>query len=431
MNKQRSRAAQNVMIAGGNFNREKDYWLNRLSGKLTVGTFFNNNPPLRDDLPTALTGLDRSFRFPDGLFREIVRIGNHSEYGVFIILTAAVSYLVSRYSGKEDIIIGVPVLIEDKEDSYFNQMLPLRNPVPADETFKDLLVRVKNTVSETYENMNYPLDDIAKQLDLAYQIDRFYDIVVVFENIHGNAEEVAKEHPQNMVCVFNMTGEYLEGRLRGHHFSDNKRLLVQQFQKHLINLFQVIAPDLLTALSDIEILGEDDKNKLLYEFNKTRVGEFAGCGTVHQTFEEQVYKSPDRTALEYDGHSWTYNALNRQINRLSGYLYKRGLRSDSICGIMMERSVEQIVGIFAALKLGAAFVALDPRLPLERIEFMVKDTALQALLISGDARGNSKDFHEAVPVNVPVIEAVTLGPVSESDFDIPTGIQTGDYREDQ
>jgi amino acid adenylation domain-containing protein len=101
---------------------------------------------------------------------------------------------------------------------------------------------------------------------------------------------------------------------------------------------------------------------------------------VHHLFEQKAQQTPNAIALVFENQQISYQELNSRSNQLANYLCARGVRSEVLVGICLERSIEMIVGILAILKTGGAYVPLDSNYPKDRLEFMVADTQLSLLL---------------------------------------------------
>ncbi len=101
---------------------------------------------------------------------------------------------------------------------------------------------------------------------------------------------------------------------------------------------------------------------------------------------------PDHTALVGKEEGWTgrrepfgqlnlsYMELNRKSNQLAHLLREKGVKSDTAVGIMVERSLEMIIGIFGILMAGGAYLPINPDYPRERIDYMLNDSASKILI---------------------------------------------------
>ncbi|SFB47858.1 amino acid adenylation domain-containing protein, partial [Clostridium frigidicarnis] len=132
-------------------------------------------------------------------------------------------------------------------------------------------------------------------------------------------------------------------------------------------------------LDSIDLLLEEERNQILYEFNDTKA-DYPKDKTIQELFEAQVEKTPDNIAVIFEDKKLTYRELNEKANSLAKILRNKGVKADSIVGIMVERSLEMIIGIMGILKAGGAYLPIDPIYPKERIEFMLKDSESKVLL---------------------------------------------------
>ena len=133
------------------------------------------------------------------------------------------------------------------------------------------------------------------------------------------------------------------------------------------------------ALGELEILSPQERHKLLVEFNQTKV-DYPQNKCLHQLFEEQVERTPDRIAVVFEGKHLTYRELNNQANQLACYLRSLGVGADVLVGICLERSLFMVISLLAVLKAGGAYVPLDPAYPKERLALMVSDAQAPVLL---------------------------------------------------
>ncbi|MCU0289464.1 MAG: amino acid adenylation domain-containing protein, partial [Acidobacteria bacterium] len=84
--------------------------------------------------------------------------------------------------------------------------------------------------------------------------------------------------------------------------------------------------------------------------------------------------------------SITYRQLNEQSDHLAGYLIEKGVLADNILAIMMERSVEMIIGILGILKSGGAYLPIESSYPQERIDYILKDSKAKILINKSEIR---------------------------------------------
>ena len=139
------------------------------------------------------------------------------------------------------------------------------------------------------------------------------------------------------------------------------------------------------AVRELEVLPASERQQVLYEWNDTRA-EYPRDKCVHQLFEEQVERTPDAIAVVFEEQELRYQELNRWANQLAHYLIELGVRADDRVAICVERGFEMMVALLAVLKAGGAYVPLDPTYPVERLRFMLDDSAPVALLTQAHLR---------------------------------------------
>jgi amino acid adenylation domain-containing protein len=121
-----------------------------------------------------------------------------------------------------------------------------------------------------------------------------------------------------------------------------------------------------------------EEHKLLIEWNETASNYPQKC--IHELFEVAVEQSPDSIAVISESEQLTYRELNARANQLSHFLQKKGVKSEVLVGICLERSIEMIVGLLGILKAGGAYVPIDPTYPSERLNFILEDSRVPIVL---------------------------------------------------
>ena len=120
--------------------------------------------------------------------------------------------------------------------------------------------------------------------------------------------------------------------------------------------------------------------KLLVDFNDSAAA-YPQDVCLHTLFEAQAERTPDAIALVHEGGTLTYAELNRQANRLAHRLRKMGVVPDARVAVCVNRSPELVVGLLAILKAGGGYVPLDPTYPIERLAYMLEDSAAAVVLV--------------------------------------------------
>ncbi|RBL69027.1 non-ribosomal peptide synthetase [Pseudomonas sp. MWU13-2625] len=156
-------------------------------------------------------------------------------------------------------------------------------------------------------------------------------------------------------------------------------------QTALHGLLQALEQAPQQPLNQLPILQPEELQRLLITFNATEV-DCALDQPLHTLFEAQVRRKPHAVAAQAGERSLTYAQLNERANRLAHHLREVGVQPDSRVAICVERGLDLLVGLLGILKAGGAYVPLDPDYPLERLNYMLQDSAPVALLVHGATR---------------------------------------------
>ncbi|MDX1418125.1 MAG: amino acid adenylation domain-containing protein, partial [Candidatus Promineifilaceae bacterium] len=167
---------------------------------------------------------------------------------------------------------------------------------------------------------------------------------------------------------------------------EEQALLVQ----HFLTVLDAFIDNYQKPIGSFSLLSAGDKQRLLVEFNDTGRPYAKEAGVV-QLFEAQVACTPQSIAVEDDGESITYAALNEQANRLAHYLREQGVNPETTVAIRMKRSIDVLAAIWGVLKAGGAFMPIDPAYPEERIAFMV-DNAGATIILTTDEVAPAKNY---------------------------------------
>jgi len=344
------------------------------------------------------------------------------------ITLAAVFYcawgiLLQKYCGLEDVVFGITVSgrsapirgIEDMVGLFINT-IPLRAGTEPGEGLPDFLVRINNhlAASEKYENT--PLVDIHSYTQRTYQGgEELFDTLVVLENypLDTYLRELGprlsirsysiEERPHYDLTLAITTGEGIDINLNyNNHFLEKETVV--RLAGHFRTILQGIEKNTGTRVDKVDMLSAEEKHQLIKEFNRTDI-VFPGEKIIHRLFEEQVERAPDQVALYGCMITWmhgeegsiTYKELNKKSNQLAGLLIERGVKPDTIVGIMMERSVDMIIGILGILKSGGAYLPIDPEYPQERINYMLADSSARILLKKSGIRNPESREYQTNP----------------------------------
>jgi amino acid adenylation domain-containing protein len=384
MKKEREFSSDDAFVVS-QYGKEKEYWLNKLSGEL-VKSFFPYDHTDRGEVPTSPA--EARILLSGELAAKLVKLGTGKNHRIHMVLLAVVSLLLERYTGSSDIIVGVPIYKQERQGRFINTAVALRQYLPrtGDITFKELLLQTRQSLMEAIEHQNYPLDILVYQLDLSLNKDEFplFDIIVLLENIHE------KKYIENLKCSilfsFLRTGETVEGKVE-YNPQRYERSTIERIVDHFTRLLSAALNGIDEQLSALEILTPEERHHLLYELNDTAV-DYPKDKAISRLFADQVSQRPDNIAIidlwsGYPPHYLTYRELSREVNPLALLLKEKGVKPDTVVALLVHQPLRLIIGILAALTAGGGYMPIDPDYPQERINYMLRDSGAKILLSEG------------------------------------------------
>ncbi len=313
------------------------------------------------------------------------------------LVQAAWAFLLSCYSGREDVVFGVAVSgrsaplpgIESMIGPFINT-LPVRIKLPADATVRDWLAALQAQTAAFRSYEYSPLVKVQRQGDVQPGTPLF-EYLYVFENYPVDISEAAAlggsvklremsvadqtNYPFMLAVVPGAGLEFRVNYLRDRfQDSDIERLL-----GHLERLLATLIADPDQMLGAISLISDRERDQVLVEWNATDTA-FDGETCLHRAFEAQVQKSPTSDALEFEGKRLTYAELNERANQLAWHLIARGVGPGKLVGVCAERSFDMVVALYGILKAGGGYVPLDPEYPPQRMTEMLEDAQPVLLL---------------------------------------------------
>jgi amino acid adenylation domain-containing protein len=294
--------------------------------------------------------------------------------------------------------VGSPVANRSRSElepliGFFVNTLVLRADLSGTPTFKDLLARVREVCLGAYEHQDLPFEKLVEELKPNRDTSRnpLFQVMFALQNaprsfsgISGLRIEPIEIQSTRSPFDLSLFLREREGRYIGYiEYSTDlfDRDRIERMAGHFQVLLDGIIANPKQSISTLPILTTSERRQILIEWNDTTV-DYPKDKCIHELFKEQVERTPDATAVEFDGQQITYRELNRRTNQLANHLIGLGVGPEKLVGICIERSIEMVVGLLGILKAGGAYVPLDPAYPRERLAFMLEDARVSVLITS-------------------------------------------------
>ncbi|MFQ6601911.1 amino acid adenylation domain-containing protein [Flavobacterium sp. C3NV] len=381
-----------------NVKSAEKYWLEKFSGELPL-----INLPVYQPRPVIKTYNGAAYVHSIGKenLKKARAFSSENKGTLFMSLMAAVNGLLYRYTSQTDIILGTPVSgrnyaeLQNQIGLYINT-LPIRMQFEENSSFQALFKQQKQILEEAYSNSGYSFDQLVDNLNLTRDISRspLFDILIAHQQ--KNDESVGFESGfdglkcsfynnfESTVSKYDITFTFFEDK-------DNLSLSIEYntdlFEKKFIENLAVNYENFLAQSIDnshiyikyIKYLNADQTEQLLYKFNNT-AHQYDQEETNIAAFQKQAVRFPEKTALVCEGVEMSYKELDEKSTQLALYLHKQGVMPNTMVGVCLGRSMEMMTAILGILKSGGAYLPLDPFYPLDRIDYILKQSNTKIVL---------------------------------------------------
>ncbi|OBF01958.1 non-ribosomal peptide synthetase, partial [Mycobacterium sp. ACS4054] len=318
---------------------------------------------------------------------ELAR-ANHTT--VNTVLQAAWAQLLMGMTGQRDVVFGTAVSGRPTEvagaETIVGLMIntvPVRATITPATTTAGLLAQLHSAHNHTLDHQHLALNEIHR----ATGHDQLFDTLFVYENypvdpaamlnVDGLTVAGFTGHESNH---YPLTMQATPGTELGFRIEYDTDVFDAESIDTLVNRLQRImsamAADPQLRLSAIDVLGADERTRLDAMGNRTALGEAAPTPlSIPELFAGHAARSPQAIAIRDAGRALTYREVDEASDQLARLISSCGAGPGGCVALLLERSAEAVIAMLAVLKAGAAYLAIDPALPDERIAFMLSDAA--------------------------------------------------------
>ncbi len=334
------------------------------------------------------------FMIPPDLIERLKQVGRRHNVTLYMTLLAAYHAQLHLYSGEEDIIVGGVTDLRRRPElehvvGYFLNTIALRAKPKGETRFNDFLIEVRDSVLGALAASEAPFDEVVRALDVKRQpgthplfnclfsieppVDPFADgwDLTQMDVVVGGAKfdlylELDERHGEGMHGRFLYSTELFDPST------------VRRMIGHYLTILEGVAADATLPLKDLPLLGEDERQHLLVDWNATE--RPPSPALLPDAFRAQVAARPDTVAIRCGDEAVSYAALDARADAIAATLHTAGLRQGDLVGICLNRSPDMVAALFAVHRIGAAYLPLDPDFPAARLDYIAKDAGAAALL---------------------------------------------------
>ncbi|MEV0299477.1 condensation domain-containing protein, partial [Nocardia sp. NPDC050710] len=334
-------------------------------------------------------GATVNYSMPAGLVRALEQLAHQHNSSLFMAIHGTLAVLLARLSGTTDIPIGTPIAgrglaaLDDMIGMFVNTLV-LRTEIDLDESFTDLLGRIKQVDLDAFEHADVPFEQVVDKLVVQRSQARhpLFQVMLAFQNL----EPVTLQLPDLELSVVDLPNEVsrfdLQFILSENHDTGDMTVAVtyatdlfdaatvDSLAQRWIRILESITTEPTVPVGAIDVLDPAERADLL-----TRSGApSAPPTTLPDLLRAAAAFDPDATAIVCDGQQLSYRQLDERSNRLARRLIRHGIGPEDVVAISIPRSADSVLAVWAVAKTGAAFLPVDPTHPTERITHMMTDS---------------------------------------------------------
>ncbi len=352
----------------------------------------------RKSEPSGL-GVRVPFRISAEKTAKLRELSRENGVTLFNTMLSALGILFQKYTGSNDICIGVPVatrrgILAQKLFGLFVNTVGVRLKVDGTKRFMDQVAAAKAASRDAISHAEISFEKVVKAVNPEripgvnpfFQISfSWYNGLTVpmnFGGVPGNMTTV-----ENGISSFDFTffmwenGDFIDGEIE-YDVDIIKHETALRLKDHFLTLTDNLLINSEAPLSSVSILSEEDI-RMINQVNNTCT-DYPRDKTIAELFEEQAILFPDKTALVFKEKTFTYRELNERANQIAWRLRESGADKNSPVGLLVEKSAEMIVAILGILKAGSGYLPIDPEYPEERINFMITDSGCRIILTNSE-----------------------------------------------
>ena len=384
---------QRAWLKGEVLERQLSYWRERLKGAPpSLDLPLDRRRPSTQRFCGAREERSLSRNLSEGLSQLSQREG----VTLYMTVLAAFQLLLSKYSGQQDILVGCPIANRDRAElepiiGFLVNTLVLRTDLSGNPTFAELLARVREVVLGAFEHRDLPFEKIVSELRPERSLSRspIFQVMFVMQNalewpLHLRGLTMKSLEIDTGATKFDLTVFLIEDeaglQLRFEYNTDlfDSQTVARMFD-HFETLLEGIVANPGERLSALPLLKDSEREALLSGWNTAKTDNYHGS-SIPDLIQEQANRSPQATAAVFENQALTYAELNDRANQVAHLLRRSKVSADVCVGLLVDRSVEMLVGLLGILKAGGAYVPLNPNQPKARLVLQLEQAKAPILI---------------------------------------------------
>ena len=386
---------QRSWLQGRALDEQLAFWKESLSGELRPLELPTDHP--RPAIRGS-RGAKEPLRLSGAATSALFKLAHDEGSTGFIVMLALFNALLHRYSGQEDLLVGVPVANRTRRESqdivgYVANTLVIRTDCSATPSFRQLVRRVQETCARAFRHQDMPFQKVVEALRPPRDLSRtpIFQVFFAYEEVFSRPPRMADLElnrivigstvaRQDMSVFLRRVGDEIHGSVE-YSVDLFQPESIQRFIAHLGSLAESASRNPDAPIGTLEFLTDAERLSLA-AWNQTAVD--VPRVLINEMFVSQMLVDSSRPAIRCGTETLTYAQLDGRANRLARRLRQLGVDRAELVGVCLERSVDLPAALLGVLKRGAAYVPLDPEFPASRLAYMLDNAGIRVIVSQRD-----------------------------------------------
>ena len=366
----------------------------------------------------SFQGGSHHFELSAELWSAIRALARAQDATPFMVVAAALHALLARYCGSPLVPIGTPLSRRPRREDegtvgYFVNPAVLCAPVQPETTFRQHIADMRAAAIGVQRFGDFPFPELVKRLQPVRDTSEMPIFQVMLNLIKATQVSVYKDMADAdaqvrvgslVLQAFPLNQQEAQFDLDLDLFDTGGAIpatfkyrtdlfqpaTIERLAGHFVTLLFAAVAEPDRRISDLPLLTEPERQRVVLDWNAT--AKPYPATPIHRLIEEQVRRTSEATALVFEGKTMSYGELNRRANQLAHRLRQLGVAPDTLVAVCLERSFEMVVALLGILKVGGAYVPIDPYYPPERQAYMIRDCQAPVILTQAKLAGQLGGF---------------------------------------
>ncbi|MNC02791.1 Linear gramicidin synthase subunit B [compost metagenome] len=411
-------AWQSRELEGGRVNAHLKYFADQLADAPGLISLPTDRPrPAVQDYRGANTHVMLEKQLVDSL--DQLAMSLHTTR--FVILLSAAAAVLSRYSGQEQVVLGITIANRSRAETepmigFLVSTIALCVDLTGNPSFDSLIAQVQHKLLEAHSHQDVPFERVVDHLKPERSLSHspVFQVLVTGLDQDVDSAGTGQSGPEWLHAItdagigvarfdLGLTLQPYRGSLRlafeyATSLFDGET--ITRLGQHMLMFLGMAVHNPNASVGSLDLLNAEEKRSIIEVRNQTDDTTMIGDDCLHELFAKQAKRTPDRIAISFQEHQLTYAQMDDKVEQIACLLQELGAGPDVCVGICMRRSLDLVIGLHAIHRAGSAYVPLDPDIPAERLGYIAADARITLVLAQQDTVMHLSVVHNCCVLNM-------------------------------